>query len=119
MRSSDIFRSGVRAKLCVLIITALIAAGVTVLARQGHDMRNMPGMQMPAGSPSATPQSSPPPTQTTDSGMPMNMPMNNPTPQAGPSPAAGAETQGGMGNMNMPGTAHAGRDKAQGMSGMD
>ena len=86
---------------------------------QKTDMGNMPGMQMPAGSPSATPQSSPPPTQTTDSGMPMNMPMNNPTPQAGPSPAAGAETQGGMGNMNMPGTAHAGHDKAQGMSGMD
>jgi hypothetical protein len=49
----------------------------------------------------------------------MNMPMNNPTPQAGPSPAAGAQTPGGMGNMNMPEVTHGDRDKARGAGGMD
>src|SRR5438270_2687485 len=86
---------------------------------QKMDMNNMPGMQMPAASPTPAPQASPSPGQKMDMAMPMNMPMNNPTPQAGPSPAAGAETRGGVGNMNMPGTAHAGHDKAQGMSGMN
>jgi hypothetical protein len=82
-------------------------------------MENMPGMQMPAGSPTPAPQASPSPQQKMDMSMPMNMPMNNPTPQASPSPAAGTETSGGMGNMNMPGPTHAGHDKTQGMSGMD
>lgn len=81
------------------------------------DMNNMPGMQMPAVS--ATPQASPSPGQKMDMSMPMNMPMDNPTPQASPSPAAGAGAQGGMGNMNMPGMAHATHDKSGGMSGMD
>jgi hypothetical protein len=80
---------------------------------QQSDMSNMPGMQTPAGSP--TPQASPSPGQKTDASMPMNMTM----PQASPSTAAGAETKGGMGNMNMPGRTHAGQDNAGSMSGMD
>src|SRR5947209_17389645 len=86
--------------------------------RPAAKKNEMPGMNMPARSQKATPK--PSPRQTGMENMPgMQMPAASPTPQAGPSPAAGAETQGGMGNMNMPGTAHAGRDKAQGMSGMD
>ena len=80
---------------------------------QKTDMSNMPGMQMPTASP--TPQASPSPGQKTDTSMPMHMQM----PQASPSPAAGAETQGGMGQMNMPGMAHGTQDKSGGMSGMD
>jgi hypothetical protein len=81
-------------------------------SQQQTEMQNMPGMQMPAASP--TPQASPSPGQKTDMSMPMNMPM----PQASPSPTAGAGSQGGMGNMNMPGMSHGTHDKSGGMSGM-
>jgi hypothetical protein len=69
-------------------------------------MSNMPGMQMPANLPAATPQASPAPGQKMD----MDMPMTNQTPEPGASPAASPDTSGGMGNMNMPGMKHEGHD---------
>jgi hypothetical protein len=63
-------------------------------------MENMPGMQMPMGSPSTTPQGSPTPEQKMDREMHMNHPMS----QAAPSPAASPDTSGDMGDM--PGMTH-------------
>jgi hypothetical protein len=95
-----------RMKLCVFVLTVFGALCVTAAAQQKHDMQHMPGMQMPAATPtpdpSPSPQSSPSPEQKPEQKTDGHM--NHPAPQASPSPAAGPATSGGMGDM--PGMRH-------------
>src|SRR5438874_11396851 len=48
MISSNTYTLNVRAKLCALLVVLLFAAGgaATWAQHQGHDMQNMPGMNM-------------------------------------------------------------------------
>jgi hypothetical protein len=67
MISPTIFTLDVRGVLCSLAVAALLTAGMITRAQhQGHNMQVMPGMQMPTGAPSTTPQSSPAPEQKMD-----------------------------------------------------
>lgn len=105
-----------RTRLCAPVLVAALSvfgASVVWAQHEGHDMKKMPEMQMPSGSPTPTPQASP------SHEHKMDLPKDNATPQASPLPSASPDTREGMGNMNMPEETHKGHDKAQGMGGMD
>ncbi len=106
MNSSNLFRLGMRAKLCTLALVALLtASGATAWAQhQGH---NMPGMSQPKPTPTPKKKQTTKPRQDEMGNMPgMQMPMASPTPSSSPtpkpSPSASPEQMENMPGMNMP-----------------
>ena len=110
MISFTFTRNG-RGKLSALLVAALLVAtsSVIVLARQqeqqGHDMKNMPGMDMSKPKPSPTPQKkkrqTTKPKQDEMGNMP-GMKMPGPTPSPSPSPSPSPQQMENMPGMQMP-----------------